>query len=72
LEDRKPEPWQTNEARPFLMIGDVSVSVLGEGRFHIESPAGDEEVEGFEEARRRARELAGLDWSPAGYWPGDV
>ena len=26
-----------------------------------ETPAGSEEIEGFQEARRRARELAGLD-----------
>lgn len=58
--DRNPDPWQTNEDRPFLMIDDVSVSVLGEGRFRIESPSGDEVVEGFEQARRRARELAGV------------
>ena len=57
---REPDPWQTNEARPFLMIGDVSVSVLGPNRYRIESPSGDEVVEGFEEARRRARELADL------------
>jgi len=34
------------------------VWALGNDRFRIESPAGDEEVVGFEEARRRARELA--------------
>jgi hypothetical protein len=56
---RKPEPWQTNEARPFLMIGDVSVSVLGDHRYRVESPSGDEVVEGFDAARARARELAG-------------
>jgi len=39
---RKPDPWQTNEARPFLMIGDVSVSVLAPNRYSIHSPGGDE------------------------------
>jgi hypothetical protein len=43
------------------MIGDVSVSVLGDQRYRIGTPSGDEVVEGFDEARRRARELAGLD-----------
>jgi hypothetical protein len=43
------------------MIGDVSVSVLGDHRYRVESPAGHEDVEGFEQARQRARELAGLD-----------
>jgi hypothetical protein len=50
--DRKPDPWQTNEARPFLMIGDVSVSVLGDHRYRIDSPSGVEVVEGFAEARK--------------------
>lgn len=57
----KRRPWQTNEARPFLMIGEVSVSVLGPNRYSIHSPTGDEVIEGFETARKRARELAGLD-----------
>jgi hypothetical protein len=43
------------------MIGDVAVSVLGDSRYRIQTPCGDEVVEGFEDARRRARELAGLD-----------
>jgi hypothetical protein len=59
--DREPEPWQTNEARPFLMLGDVSVSVVGDHRYRVESPSADEVVEGFDEARQRARALAGLD-----------
>jgi hypothetical protein len=47
---RKPDPWQTNEARPFLMIGDVSASVLAPNRYSIHSPGGDEEVEGLRRA----------------------
>jgi hypothetical protein len=58
---RKPDPWQTNEARPFLTIGDVSVSALGDQRFRIESASGEVEVAGFQEAQRRARELADVD-----------
>jgi hypothetical protein len=42
-----------------LTIGDVSVWALGNDRFRIESPADEEEVVGFEEAERRADELAG-------------
>jgi hypothetical protein len=42
------------------MIGDVSVSVLGDNRYRIDTPDGDEVVEGFEQARQRARELAGV------------
>ena len=41
-----------------VSIGAVSVWSRGHERFRIESPAGDEEVVGFEEARRRAHELA--------------
>jgi hypothetical protein len=58
--EREPEPWQTNAAGAFLTIGDVSVWAIGDQLFRIESPAGTEEVEGFQEARQRARELAGL------------
>ena len=53
-----PEPWQSSAAGPFLTVGDVSVWALGHERFRIESPAGAKEVEGFEEAERRADELA--------------
>jgi hypothetical protein len=58
--DREPEPWQTNAAGPFATIGDVSIWSLGDQRFRVQSPAGDEEVEGFQKARQRARELAGV------------
>jgi hypothetical protein len=54
----EPEPWQTNAAGAFLTIGDVSVWALAEQWFRVQSPSGDEEVEGFDEARARARELA--------------
>jgi hypothetical protein len=52
--DREPEAWETNAAAPFLTIGEVSVRALGNDRFRIESPAGAEEVVGFDEAQRRA------------------
>jgi hypothetical protein len=55
-----PKPASKSGAvGPFLTIGDVSVWALGEQRYRIESPAGDEEIEGIGEARRRAHELAG-------------
>jgi hypothetical protein len=56
--DREPEASETSAAGPFLTIGDVSVWALGNDRFRIESPAGAEEVEGYEEAERRVDELA--------------
>ena len=58
---REPEPWQTNASGPFTTIeGPRAVETwsLGEDRFRVCSPAGEQEVEGFEEAQRFARELA--------------
>ena len=59
--ERKPKAaaWETGTAEPFLRIGHVSVWALGGQRFRVQSSSGDEEVEGFQEARRLARELAG-------------
>ena len=58
----EPEPWQTNEARPFVVIekqrGTVSISSLGNERFRVEAPGHGSEVEGFAEARGLAHELA--------------
>jgi hypothetical protein len=45
-------------AGPFPTIADVSIWSLGDQRLRVQSPAGEEEVEGFAEARRRAQELA--------------
>jgi hypothetical protein len=58
--DHDPEPWQTNARGASLTIGDVSIWSLGDQRFRVQSPAGAEEVEGFQQARRRARDLAGV------------
>jgi hypothetical protein len=56
---RKPAAArETSTGEPFLRIGQVSVWALGGQRFRVQSPVVDEEVEGFAEARRRARELA--------------
>lgn len=59
---REPEPWQTNEARPFLTLeqprGTVSVSALGDDRFQINAPEGQHVLEGFPDARERAHTLA--------------
>jgi hypothetical protein len=57
---RKPDPWQTNAPGAFLTIGDVSVWALGDQRFRVQSLSGDEEIEGWAEARRRAHDLAGV------------
>ncbi len=58
----EPEPWQTNEARPFVVIekarGTVSISSLGKERFRVEAPGHDSEVEGYDQARALAHELA--------------
>ena len=57
-----PEPWQTDAPRPAMLIekprGTVSVSALGSGRFRVEAAGHDSEVEGYEEARALAHQLA--------------
>ena len=55
---REPEPWETNAARPFLSVGEASVSGLGGDRFVVESPGERRTVEGFEPARQLAHKLA--------------
>ena len=58
LERKPPSTWETGSAEPFLRVGPVSVWALGGQRFRVQSPSADEELEGFEQARRRAHELA--------------
>ncbi len=57
-----PDPWQTNAAAPFLVIekprGAVSVWSLGRERFRVEAPHEGSEVEGYDEARAKAHQLA--------------
>lgn len=56
-----PEAWQTNAPGPFLTVGDVTVwTAAGDQRFVVRSPDGAREVEGFEQARQLAREIAGV------------
>ena len=61
-EVRKPEPWETSAAAPFLTInsprGEVAVWSLGGQRFLIAAPGHEQEVVGFEAARTAAHELA--------------
>jgi hypothetical protein len=56
------EPWQTNAARPAVVIekprGTVTVSALGSEQFRVEAPGHDSQVEGYTEARALAHELA--------------
>jgi hypothetical protein len=56
--DREPEPWETNDARPFLSVGEVGVMSLGCERFLVESPDERRMVEGFDPARQLAHKLA--------------
>lgn len=60
---RDPEPWQTTaRAAPFLVIekprGAVNVWSLGRERFRVQAPSEDRELEGFDEARATAHQLA--------------
>ena len=58
----EPQPWQTNAARPAMVIekprGTVSISSVGNERFRVEAPGHDSEVEGYDEARAPAHRLA--------------
>jgi hypothetical protein len=62
---RKPEPWESSAAAPFLTIasprGLVAVRALGQERFCVTAPDHEQEVVGFEAARSMAHELAGRD-----------
>lgn len=55
---RKPEPWESNAAAPFLTIGsprgEVSVQSLGQERFRVSTSGHEHEVLGFEAARSTA------------------
>ncbi len=57
-----PEPWQTDAPRSAMIIekphGTVSVSALGSEQFCVEAPRRDEQVEGYQEARVLAHDLA--------------
>jgi hypothetical protein len=59
---RKPEPWESNAAAPFLTIdsprGAVAVRALGQERFRITAPNHEQEIVGFEATRSTAHELA--------------
>ena len=60
MPDRKPEPWRSGAAGPFLWIegSPVEVWALGEDRFAVRAPAREQLVAGFEEAERMADLLA--------------
>jgi hypothetical protein len=62
MPDRKPEPWESGAAAPFLWIEtpqrNVEVWALGEDRFRITAPMYEQIVTGYEEAGRAADALA--------------
>ena len=59
---RKPEPWESNAAAPFLTIdsprGAVAVRALGQERFRISALGDEREVVGFAAVRAAAHRLA--------------
>ena len=63
MPDRKPEPWESGAAAPFLWIetarGNVEVWALGEDRFKITAPGHEQVITGFEEVEKAADALAG-------------
>ena len=58
--DREPDPWQSGEPGPFLTTGEVELWALGDQRFGVVSAGGTQEVDGFQQARDLAHELAGV------------
>jgi hypothetical protein len=62
--DRKPEPWQTGAVGPCVTIespaGPVELWVLGDQRYRVTAPSGERIVEGFEQAREVAHDLASV------------
>jgi hypothetical protein len=61
--ERQPEPWEhTAAAGPCATIdgpsGPVELWVLGDQRYRVKAPNGEQVVEGFQRAREVARELA--------------
>jgi hypothetical protein len=60
---RAPEAWETTAvAGPFVTIespsGDVGIWRLGADRFRVQSPSGEQLIEGYPEAQKLAHELA--------------
>jgi len=62
MPNRKPEPWESGAAAPFLWIetaqGNFEMSALGEDRFRITAPGHEQLVTGLEEAERTTEALA--------------
>ena len=62
MPNRKPEPWESGAAAPFLRIetaqGNVEMWALGEDRFRITAPGHEQLVTGYDEAERAADALA--------------
>jgi hypothetical protein len=62
MPDRKPEPWESGAAAPFLWIetaqGNVEVWALGEDRFRIAAPGHEQLVTGSDEAEQTADAVA--------------
>ena len=63
MPNRKPEPWESGAAAPFLWIetpqGNVEMWALGEDRFKITAPGHEQVITGFEEVEKAADALAG-------------
>jgi hypothetical protein len=62
MRDRKPKPWESGAAGPFLWIegSPVEVWALGEDRFAVRAPGQEQFVTGLRRrSRRRTRWLSG-------------
>jgi hypothetical protein len=60
--DQEPEPSQSGAAGPCVTIespaGPVELWALGQQRYRVVSPSGEQIVEGYQRAREVAHELA--------------
>ena len=62
MPDRKPEPWESGAAAPFLWVeparGNVEMWALGDDRFRITAHGFEQLVTGYEKAERTVDALA--------------
>jgi hypothetical protein len=61
--EQEPESWQRGAGGPCVAIGGprgpIELWVLGNQRYRVKAPSGEQTVEGFQRAREVSHELAG-------------
>jgi hypothetical protein len=73
--EQEAEPWQSGAAGPCLTVdgpgGPVEPWVLGQQRFRVTAPSGEQVVEGFQNAREAAHPAAAADEALSGVRGGE-